>query len=140
VATYMLLRQIADGECRVENEYFRTVKPDGNIRAQKFIQEVFEPIDVAWRGFSTIPGSGMEIKREYESYDARKKFEDALSKMDPSRFREPDGCHCGDVLRGFYQPLQCPLFSKSCTPQTPVGPCMVSVEGSCNIEYRYGRR
>ena len=136
----MLLKQLADKEYRVENEYFRTVRFEGNPTAQKYLEEVFEPSDVAWRGFPVIPSSGMKIKNEYETFDARKKYEDILEKMDESKLQEPKGCHCGEVLRGIYEPSECPLFSKVCTPQTPVGPCMVSVEGSCNIEYRYKGR
>ncbi len=140
VAAYMLLSQVSKAEYHVENEYSRTVHPEGNLTAQKYLKEVFEPSDVPWRGFPTLDGSGMKIRREYEDFDARKKHEDILENVDQSRFQEPEGCHCGEVLRGVFTPTQCTLFAKACTPQTPVGPCMVSIEGSCNIEYKYGKR
>jgi len=140
VAVYMLLRQLQRDEHKVENEYSRTVKYDGNVTAQAYLKEVFEPDDVTWRGFSSIPASGMKLREEYEAFDAGKKYEEILGGIDASTFGEARGCHCGEVLRGVYEPSQCPLFARVCTPQTPVGPCMVSLEGSCNIEYRYKRR
>jgi len=140
MAAYMLSRQIADGRFDVENEYARTVKPYGNIRARKLMEEVFEPFDITWRGFPVIKGSGLKLKPEFEGHDARTAFQDIIEDVH-ERFQgvgEPPGCRCGEVLRGILEPRDCPLFGRRCTPRTPVGPCMVSIEGTCYIRYRYG--
>ncbi len=126
-----LLKHIRDGEAVIENQYSRVVREDGNTAALSLLYGVFEPCDTAWRGIGTIPGSGLKIKDEYGSYDAEKRF--GISVTDT---HEPRGCRCGDVLRGIIDPQDCPLFGKSCTPDRPVGPCMVSSEGSCGIWYR----
>lgn len=136
MAVYMLARQIIHNEARVENEYTRTVKYEGNVKALKFMNETFEPFDVTWRGFPIIPKSGMKFKRKFEKYDARKIFEDELRDVSED-VDEISGCRCGEILRGLIEPEECSLFSSVCTPDNPVGPCMVSVEGSCNIEYKY---
>ena len=137
MAVWMLVHQITSGEASVENEYVRVVKEDGNIKAQKAMDDVFELADVKWRGFPVIPKSGLKLKDKFEGYDARKKYEDELQELRNREFKEPPGCLCGDVLRGLISSKECPLFGNKCTPNTPVGPCMVSIEGSCNIEYRY---
>jgi hydrogenase expression/formation protein HypD len=124
----------------VDNEYTRSVRREGNIKALKAINQVFKPQNVSWRGFPEIEASGMGIKPEFEKYDARIKFEDYLHDLDRSTLEEPPGCICGDVLRGAAEPMECTLFTTKCTPQIPIGPCMVSVEGTCQIEYRYKRR
>jgi hydrogenase expression/formation protein HypD len=80
------------------------------------------------------------LRNKFEEYDARKKYEDELEEVKHKEFLEPKGCRCGELLRGLLTPTECPLFGQSCTPSTPVGPCMVSIEGSCNIEYRYGKK
>ena len=134
---WMLVKQIKNGEAFVQNEYTRVVRREGNVKANNIIREVFESFDVKWRGFPVIPSSGLRLKNKYQDYDARLKFEDVLSELDNKEFREPVGCRCGELLRGLISPFECPLFGKKCTPETPVGPCMVSIEGSCNIEYRY---
>ena len=139
MASYMLVKQIKDGKSRVENEYKRAVHPDGNIKALKALDDVFEPCDVQWRGFPVIPGSGLKLKPKFEKYNARINYADILSPLADKEFHEPKGCLCGELLRGLVSPFECPLFGKACTPDTPVGPCMVSVEGSCNIEYRYSK-
>ena len=139
MAVYMLARQIKDGEAKVENEYFRVVKYEGNVKALQALDRVFEPFDVDWRGFPIIPGSGMKLRKGYEKFDARKIHEDKLREVDKGAFEERTGCMCGEVLRGLFDSKDCTLFGKACTPTHPVGPCMVSVEGSCNIEYKYNR-
>jgi len=137
MGVWMLAQQVENGEARVENEYARVVKEEGNIKAQRVINEVFEPMDVKWRGFPVIPRSGLKLRNKFEKYDARKRYEDDLEELRNKEFAEPKGCRCGDVLRGIISSKKCPLFGKKCTPNLPVGPCMVSIEGSCNIEYRY---
>ncbi len=139
IAVYMLAMQIIRGEAKIENEYTRVVKPEGNEKAQQTMSEVFEPFDTSWRGFPVIHGSGLRVRRKFEEYDARKRYEDELSRLD-NEYKEPAGCRCGEILRGLVYPDECPLFGKACTPRHPVGPCMVSREGSCNIMLRYGER
>ncbi|MEM2094282.1 MAG: hydrogenase formation protein HypD [Candidatus Bathyarchaeia archaeon] len=140
MAVYMLSLQIKRGEAKVENEYSRVVRYEGNVKALKALEEVFEPFDIGWRGFQTIPSSGMKIKGKYDRFDARKVYEDELKDLEFEVFEEPQGCMCGEVLRGLVDSRDCPLFGKICTPTHPVGPCMVSVEGSCNIEFKYSSR
>ena len=138
MAVYMLAQQITRGDARVDNEYSRVVRYEGNVKALDVMNRVFEPFDVEWRGFPVIPRSGMKIKKEFEAWDARKLWEDDLQSVE-GYIEETRGCRCGDVLRGLIESWECPLFGKTCTPAYPVGPCMVSVEGSCNIEYKYKR-
>ncbi len=137
MAALMLLRQVEEGRGEVENEYGRVVREEGNKKALEVIEEVFEPKDIEWRGFPEIPKSGLKLRDEYSSYSARKKFSDILEKLQDREFEEPEGCLCGGVLRGVIESRECELFGKECTPSNPVGPCMVSREGACNIEYRY---
>jgi len=140
LAVYMLAKQIKNGEAKVENEYTRSVRYEGNPKALKIMDEVFKPFDIAWRGFPIIKGSGMILRKKFEKYDARKKFEDELDILKEETFKETRGCRCGEILRGIIDPEDCPLFGRVCTPEKPVGPCMVSIEGSCNIQFRYGRK
>ncbi|MFW6121032.1 MAG: hydrogenase formation protein HypD [Petrotogales bacterium] len=140
MAAWMLVRQMKRGKSIVENEYLRGVNEEGNIKAQKAINDVFGLIEVKWRGFPVIPRSGMKLRDEFEEYDARKKYEDELKVLNGKEFSEPAGCRCGDVLRGLISSQECPLFGNKCKPNSPVGPCMVSIEGSCNIEYRYSKK
>jgi len=140
MGAWMLVRQIQQGKAEVENEYIRAVKPQGNKKAQQIIRQVFEPIDVKWRGFPTIPHSGLRLRKKYASYDARKRYEEELKDLAEEEFAEPVGCLCGDVLRGLISSKECPLFGCQCTPGNPVGPCMVSSEGNCNIQYRYSKK
>lgn len=114
-------------------QYTRAVRPDGNRRARDFLDAVFEPADAEWRGLGVIPGSGTRLKKAYRRFDAQSRFD-----LPPVPNAEPEGCRCGDVLRGMIGPVECPLFGRSCTPRKPVGPCMVSSEGSCAARYRYG--
>jgi hydrogenase expression/formation protein HypD len=138
MGVYMLSKQINEGRALVENEYSRVVQKEGNIKAIEMMDEVFEPADVAWRGFPVIPQSGLRLKAEFEDHDAEKMYEEDLAEVHQMEFREPKGCRCGEVLRGIIESNQCPLFGTGCTPDNPVGPCMVSSEGSCNILFKYG--
>ncbi len=137
MAVWMIAKQIAEGRNEVENEYTRCVSYEGNVKAQKALDEVFEPEDGRWRGFPVIENSKMAIKKKFEEHDARKRYEDVLEELEGVEFGEPPGCRCGEVLRGLISPKECPLFGKACIPSHPVGPCMVSAEGACNIDYRY---
>ena len=139
MGVYMLARQIENKEAKVENEYTRLVKKEGNEKAVKMMKEVFEEHDVGWRGFPIIPNSGLQLKKKFEECDARKKFEEELLELKGKEFKEPEGCRCGEVLRGIISSDECPLFGTVCTPQNPIGPCMVSSEGSCNIMLKYGK-
>ncbi len=128
----MLTRQIANGEAKIENAYSRNVEREGNSLARSAIDEVFEVCDAKWRGLGQIKGSGFALKEEFSKFDAEKKFNPI-----PEATKEHKGCACAEVLRGKISPNQCPLFRKVCTPQNPVGPCMVSNEGSCAAYYKY---
>ncbi|WP_455281664.1 hydrogenase formation protein HypD [[Eubacterium] cellulosolvens] len=139
MAVYMIAKQIHESKSIVENEYKRVVKKEGNLKALKAISEVFEPKDAKWRGFPKISLSKMAIKKEFESFDAEKQWTDELKSIMHNEFTEPKGCECHRVLRGLVEPKECTLFGETCNPNHPIGPCMVSIEGSCNIEYRYRR-
>jgi hydrogenase expression/formation protein HypD len=131
----MLLRQVREGTHRVDNAYPRAVTREGNIKAKKVMYEVFEPCDVEWRGFPVIPGSGLRLKKEFEQYDAQKKFGIVFEHIS-----KHSACICDKVLRGIAQPSDCRLFSKACNPRTPIGPCMVSHEGACRIWHLYHQK
>jgi hydrogenase expression/formation protein HypD len=139
MGVWMLVKQIQQKKAFVENEYVRAVHETGNVKAQQVISEVFVSADVKWRGFPVISQSGLVLKKKFEIHDARRKFEDELLPLEDREFKEPKGCRCGEVLRGVISSKDCPLFGSVCTPNHPVGPCMVSVEGSCHIEYLYGK-
>ena len=139
MAVYMIARQILSSKHVVENEYRRTVREEGNKRALEVLSIVFEPKESRWRGFPTIPDSKMQLKDEFDSFDAEKKHADDLREVSEVQFPEPEGCGCDRVLRGLMDPQECQLFGKACTPSSPIGPCMVSMEGSCNIEFKYRR-
>ena len=130
----MLARQVKEGRAEVENQYRRAVTPNGNFAAQQAVEAVFEPCDSSWRGIGVIPASGLKVRQEYEAYDALHRF--GISEM--AEIPEPAGCLCGEVLKGRARPADCPLFGSSCTPAEPVGPCMVSSEGTCAAWYHYG--
>ena len=140
MAVWMLVQQKTHDTAIVENEYLRAVHKEGNIKAQEAMKTVFEPANVKWRGFPVIPHSGLQLRDTYAEYDARKKYEDELAEIKDRVFSEPPGCRCGEVLRGLISSHECPLFGTRCKPNSPVGPCMVSSEGSCNIEYRYAKK
>jgi len=130
----MLLKQINENEPKVEIQYKDAVKPEGNPKAVEFINRYFEPCDSNWRGIGIIPKSGLKLKKEYSHRDAEFVFS-----IPEIQSKEPKGCQCGLVLRGVKIPPECPLFAKICTPENPVGACMVSSEGSCAAYYKYGR-
>jgi len=140
MAAWMLVSQIQKNEAFVQNEYTRAVHKKGNEKAQSAINQVFKNVDKKWRGFPVIPNSGLDLKTKFEEYDARILFENELEELKDKKFLEPAGCRCGELLRGIVTPFDCPLFGQACTPELPVGPCMVSIEGSCNIEYRYSKK
>ena len=129
----MLVAQVEKREARVEIAYRRGVRPEGNTEALRIMEQVFEPRPAQWRGLGEIIGSGLKLKREYEQFDAELAFNIATKPA-----QEPEGCICGEILRGVKIPLDCALFSKVCTPEHPIGPCMVSSEGSCAAYYTYG--
>ncbi len=131
----MLLAQIADGKAEVEIQYKRWVTRDGNRRARERMAEVFNVCDAVWRGLGTIPASGLELRPGFRHLDALERLEVSV----PEEVENP-GCSCGDVLRGSVEPPQCPLFATTCTPSSPVGPCMVSSEGTCAAFFKYGER
>lgn len=128
----MLAEQLRDGRAEIEVAYTRVVAPEGNPHAIEAMAEVFEPCDAEWRGLGVIPGTGLAIRESYAAFDATRRFS-----VRPPETREPKGCQCGDVLRGTVLPYECRLFGRACTPEHPVGPCMVSSEGSCAAYYRY---
>lgn len=128
-----LVKNISEGRHILENMYSRIVTKEGNVKAQQKMYEVFEPIDSVWRGIGMIPNSGLGIREEYKDYDAARKF-DIKVKNSP----EPKGCLCGEVLKGKKRPADCKLFKSRCTPENPVGACMVSSEGTCAAYYKYG--
>ncbi|MGC8802529.1 MAG: hydrogenase formation protein HypD [Bacteroidales bacterium] len=128
----MLVTQMQEGKPRVEIQYLRVVRPEGNVKAQQLIDEVFEVTPANWRGLGNLPDSALRLRPKYQHFDAEKKFTLVLDAP-----KEPKGCICGLILKGLRQPPQCPLFEKVCTPENPVGACMVSSEGACNVFYRY---
>lgn len=121
------------GEPFFKNCYPRVVKDEGNPSAQKLIAQVMEPCDSEWRGLGVIPMSGMKLRDEYADHDARKKYDMPEIKGKPN-----PACRCGDVLQGKCKPSDCKVFGKVCTPEHPVGACMVSGEGACSAYYQYG--
>ena len=133
-AIFMLLRQLEEGRSQVEIEYLRGVNYEGNATALETIDTVFESAEGQWRGLGSVKGTGLVLRERFAGFDAR-------SLVDGEITTEPDppGCRCGDVLRGDIAPTECPLFRKVCTPTSPVGPCMVSSEGSCATYYQYTR-
>jgi len=132
-AVSMLLKQMRDGEARLENEYTRSVTWEGNVKAQQLIQRVFNVVDGHWRGLGKLPLSALALKEEFRPYDAREKYG---VKVGRSRDLLP-GCLCHLVMIGKITPPECPLFMKVCTTQTPKGPCMVSFEGTCGIRAKH---
>jgi hydrogenase expression/formation protein HypD len=132
-AVSMLVTQVEKGEARVEIAYRRGVRPEGNPEALRIMGEVFEPGPAQWRGLGKIDSSGLKLRSKYQRFDAELAFDIAT---EPAQ--EPPGCLCGEILRGVKTPPDCPLFGGLCTPEHPVGPCMVSSEGSCSAHYLYG--
>ena len=133
LAVDSLVDQIESGQPKVEIAYRRGVKPEGNQSALRLMETVFEIGDANWRGIGVVPASGLQLRTKYEKFDAEKNFD-----IDAGPTREPKGCICGSILRGVSTPRECRLFRRTCTPEHPVGPCMVSSEGSCATYYQYG--
>lgn len=128
----MIMRQLHEGRAEIEIAYARGVMPEGNPVALAAIDEVFAVCDATWRGIGVIPESGYVIREKFAEFDAMRRFDPVVEET-----IEHAGCRCGDVLRGVMRPDECPLFRKVCTPENPVGPCMVSSEGSCAAFFRY---
>ncbi len=131
-AVALLVDQIEKREARVEIQYRRAVSPQGNLKAKAMLEKTFEPCDSTWRGFGQLPHSGLRIAAPYRDWDAEHRYD-----IPPVDGREPAGCICGSILRGVRQPTDCPLFRKACTPENPIGACMVSSEGTCAAFYKY---
>jgi len=130
-----ILRQLREGAARVDNAYSRAVPREPNARAMEIIYQVFSPCDAVWRGLGVIPKSGLSLRETYADFDAAILFAQAIARVPEAR---PSACRCGDVLRGVLAPEECALFGRTCAPENPVGPCMVSSEGACAAAYRYG--
>ena len=127
--------QVQKGEPRLASVYGRAVRPEGNSRARALMDRIFEGRDSCWRGLGVLPESGMALREEFSQFDAERRFS-----LAPSPGRTPPGCRCGEVLTGRISPPECDLFGTSCTPASPVGPCMVSAEGSCGAFFRFYRK
>ncbi|GMV58646.1 MAG: hydrogenase formation protein HypD [Betaproteobacteria bacterium] len=134
-AILMLVRQVNEGRCEVENEFTRAVTRDGNVKAQNLVAEVFElRRSFEWRGLGDVPYSALAIRGEYAAFDAEKRFA-----LETKKVADNKACECGAILRGVKHPRDCKLFGTVCTPENPVGSCMVSSEGACAAHYSYGR-
>lgn len=130
-----ICRQMAAGKAELKSLYGAVVTDKGNLAAQRIIEECFEPVDGYWRGLGKIAKSTLALKYPYRRFDAFERFG-----VEDEPGREIPGCRCGEVLCGLIEPVECPLFASRCTPQAPIGPCMVSSEGTCSAWYKYGRR
>jgi hydrogenase expression/formation protein HypD len=129
---HTLVERVEAAQPNVTNVYSRSVRPEGNRVALQYMYKVFEVCATDWRGLGEVPASGLNLRDEYRHFDARERFE-----VDPGPTVEPRGCLCGDVIRGVKVPPECSLYRKVCTPHHPVGPCMVSSEGTCAAYYMY---
>jgi hydrogenase expression/formation protein HypD len=134
-AILALVDMVEAGQPDVNNAYARSVRPEGNAAAQQVLAQVFQVADDEWRGFGTVPASGLRLREAYAHFDAARVFP-----VEVQPTREPPGCRCGEILRGVLLPTECLLFGQVCTPQMPIGPCMVSAEGACAAYYRYTAR
>jgi len=131
----MVVRQLAEGRAEIENQYTRVVRPEGNPRALAAIDETMEVRDTfEWRGLGWIPRSALRLRPAFEAHDAERRF--ALA---GARVEDPKACQCDEVLRGAIKPWECKVFGTACTPESPIGTCMVSAEGACAAYYAYGR-
>jgi hydrogenase expression/formation protein HypD len=133
-SVYMLVMQVNGRRPSTEIQYTRVVSAEGNLKARRLMEDVFEPADADWRGLGRIPLSGLKIRQEYSEFDG-----EWQSGYAEDEIHENPDCICGDILGGVKVPSNCKLFGKSCTPENPVGACMVSAEGSCNSWFKYGR-
>ena len=134
-AVHMILRQLAEGRCEVENQYTRVVPYEGNLRALEVLAEVFalRP-HFEWRGMGFISQSGLRLSDAYADFDAELKYA-----VPGVRVADPKACQCGEVLKGVIKPFECKVFGTACTPERPIGTCMVSSEGACAAYYNFGR-
>jgi hydrogenase expression/formation protein HypD len=139
LAISMLLDQIISEEEKVENEYGRLVKKNGNSKALNLISEIFEIRNASWRGLGEIKNSGLKIRKKYRPQDAEYIHRDLIFKIKKDIKIKPSTCRCGEVLQGLIESRQCSLFGKVCTPDNPQGACMVSREGACSINYRFNK-
>jgi hydrogenase expression/formation protein HypD len=135
MAIYMLIKQIKNNEAKIENEYTRSVTYEGNTIAQGMMSKVFKADSREWRGLAVIPQASLTLRKEFQDFDARKKFE---MPPPPDESCNKDCRFCANVIKGTGRPKDCPNFGKNCTPGSPIGACMVSTEGTCSIAYRYG--
>jgi hydrogenase expression/formation protein HypD len=134
-SVHMLLKQMAEGRCEVENQYSRVVRPEGNPQALKLLAETMElRPHFEWRGLGFISQSALKVHRDYADWDAEERFS-----MPGIRVADPKACQCGEVLKGVIKPWECKVFGTACTPETPIGTCMVSPEGACAAYYNFGR-
>ena len=134
-----LVELIADGEARVENAFPRCVTRDGNLAAQERLWRVFEPQGGRWRGIAHVPNGNLRLRDEFSAWDARRRFDiDLAALWDHAPAALVQQCQCGDIMAGIASPHDCPLFGTQCTPDAPVGACMVSSEGTCKIWHQYG--
>lgn len=131
-AIAMLTEQIENRNPKLDNAYERSVSEDGNPKAMNIMQKVFQTADAGWRGIGVIADSGLEIREEFAGFDAKKRFD-----IECPEIEEPKGCACGEILIGVKTPPECALYKKLCTPVHPIGPCMVSSEGTCAAYFRY---
>lgn len=131
-ALIMLVKQITQGRAEVENAYSRVVTEEGNVQARAILDRVFALVDTPWRGLGMIADSGFAIRNEFAAWDAEKKLNITVQDVP-----EAKGCRCGDILKGLCLPPDCPIYGKRCTPLNPIGPCMVSSEGTCAAYYKY---
>lgn len=136
LAILSILEQIKENKAAVANEYARVVRAEGNPQAQAILDEMLETKDAYWRGLGSIPKSGLKLKKKFAEYDAEVKYGLSIE----SGSDDLPGCRCGEVLQGKASPPECPLFAKTCHPDSPYGPCMVSFEGACLAFYKYARR
>ncbi len=134
ISIHSMLSQIKNGQSSVNIQYRRVVKEEGNPEALKQINNVFCKADSNWRGLGIIPGSGLDLKEEFKEFDPKHRF--PVKEIIP---KQHSGCSCGEILKGIKKPSECKLFAKACTPENPIGPCMVSSEGSCAAYYKYER-
>jgi hydrogenase expression/formation protein HypD len=134
-AIRMLIRQVNDGRAEVENEFTRAVDRDGNRKAQALVGEVFELRETfEWRGLGALPHSALRLRPAFAGFDAEQRFGSVYKPVDDHK-----SCECAAILRGLKRPVECKLFGNVCTPENPVGSCMVSSEGACAAHYTYGR-
>ncbi len=131
-AISMLVEMLESDSPALDNAYPRVVTIEGNTKAQQILHEIFEPADACWRGIGVIPRSGLKIREKYVAHDAQKLFDVQVSDT-----KTPKGCACGEILIGTKTPPECALYKKACTPMDPIGPCMVSTEGTCAAYYKY---